>query len=83
MTQNKMTKIVMPIAVMLALTLTAPAYAQRRGGGGGDHATAGARGGAPVGTVWAGALDGITARNNKAVATSSDELAEFLVICSH
>jgi len=58
-----MTKIVMTLAVVSTMALAAPAYAQRRGGGGGSHGSAGARvgaqsgaavprgGGAPVGTA--------------------------------
>jgi hypothetical protein len=42
MTENRIIKNVMPFAVVLALALAAPAYAQRGGGG---RATAGARGG--------------------------------------
>jgi hypothetical protein len=51
MAQNRFTKIVMPVAVVLALAVAAPAHAQRRGSGGGGHATAAPRGGAPVGTA--------------------------------
>jgi hypothetical protein len=49
MTQNRIIRIVMPVAMVLTLALAGPAYAQRGGGGGGGRAAGGgARAGAAV-----------------------------------
>jgi PEGA domain len=52
MAQNKLTRTVMPVAVVLAFALSAPAYAQRGGGGRGGGGAG--RGGGAVGALRGG-----------------------------